>query len=106
MRQNINKKSSLFLSVYWGGQGLIFSLTPSKFLVIIGGILVLMSVLKSLISSYQYNILFLIYCVFCFLVSSIYVFLFSIMFSIYICLLLVLLNLLVIIVMIKRYGAN
>lgn len=104
MKVSLNRMSDFVLPVFWGGQGLILCLTNSNIFFVVGAILVLLSIFKYLIKSQCYNIVYLVCVAFYFIISGIYLFLLFLMFSS--CLCGIILNLIVVVYMLRKYGAN
>ncbi len=106
MKVSLNRMSDFVLPVFWGGQGLILCLTNSNIFFVVGAILVLLSIFKYLIKSQCYNIVYLVCVAFYFIISGIYLFLLFLMFSSCLCLCGIILNLIVVVYMLRKYGAN
>ena len=84
----------------------ILCLTNSNIFFVIGAILVLLSIFKYLIKNQCYNIVYLVCVAFYFIISGIYLFLLFLMFSSCLCLCGIILNLIVVVYMLRKYGAN
>ncbi len=106
MKLTLKKVLNFIIPIYWGAQGAIWCSTGLKFYIVVGGMLILMSILKYLIKRHEYNIAYLVFSAFYFVASSVYLFLLFLMFSSYLSLLGILLNLLVIVYMIKCVKMN